>query len=112
MSSTDSFFVKVVGSLLEKGLVSAKILEDGLKVVVGCSDKACFWEDIRWDGVPLKSVFPMIFALAKVKGGVIKKFGNWIGSSWEWNVPLRRHLFDWEIDQWNSFRFSLDKAIL
>ncbi|KAK3219717.1 hypothetical protein Dsin_013687 [Dipteronia sinensis] len=51
----------------------------------------------------LKEVFPRIFALASNKDGVIREFGDWIGSTWVWKVPLRRNLFGWEQDQCTCF---------
>ena len=42
VSSSFSPLVKVVRSLFREGSLTGKILEEGFKVVVGCSDRACF----------------------------------------------------------------------
>ncbi|KAK3219525.1 hypothetical protein Dsin_013495 [Dipteronia sinensis] len=102
------FFVKAVNRLFEVGMDSAQILGEGLHVVVGSGDRASFWNDLKVDSTPLKVVFPRIFVLAVKKTGPVQDFGRWTGSNWEWEVPLRRQLFDWEIQQWKSFQDCLD----
>ncbi|KAK3229395.1 hypothetical protein Dsin_001276 [Dipteronia sinensis] len=37
--------------------------------------------------------------------------GSWLGSTWVWNMALRRPLFDWEWDQWSSFQVLLDSVV-
>ncbi|KAL4352558.1 hypothetical protein GQ457_06G028210 [Hibiscus cannabinus] len=37
------------------------------------------------------------------KVGVIIDFGHIEIGVWAWNIPLRRSLFDWELEFWNSF---------
>ena len=71
-----------------------------------------FWYDLKWDSIPLNIAFPMMFALANNKDGMVKDFGSFVGSKWNWEIGLRRELFDWEIDQWNSFLLSLDCFII
>ncbi|KAK3199324.1 hypothetical protein Dsin_022739 [Dipteronia sinensis] len=41
-----------------------------------------------------------------------KDYGSWIDSKWSWNIPLRRPLFDWEIDQWKVFTDILEAIII
>ena len=38
----------------------------------------------------------------------IKDFGKWTGSRWNWEITLRRPLFDWELDHWSCFISFLD----
>nr|KAK3205401.1 hypothetical protein Dsin_019447 [Dipteronia sinensis] len=76
-SQNASHFVKAVSSLLEIDLQTQKIHYDGLQVVIGRGDRACFWTDIRCEGTPLMEVFPRIFALSKDKKGVVENFGHW-----------------------------------
>ncbi|KAL4281139.1 hypothetical protein GQ457_03G023250 [Hibiscus cannabinus] len=45
--------------------------------------------------------FPRIFALLVNQSGKICDFGYKQGANWCWNIPLRRRLFDWELDQWD-----------
>ncbi|KAK2648316.1 hypothetical protein Ddye_015805 [Dipteronia dyeriana] len=61
---SSSFFMKAIGSLFSQGSKTAKILQEGLRVIVGCGNKASLWWDIKVEGVPLKEAFPRIFALA------------------------------------------------
>ncbi|KAK8683317.1 hypothetical protein V6N13_039381 [Hibiscus sabdariffa] len=37
------------------------------------------------------------------KDGVIASFGEFVEGVWQWNIALRRRLFDWELASWNSF---------
>ncbi|KAK8480387.1 hypothetical protein V6N12_031450 [Hibiscus sabdariffa] len=46
------------------------------------------------------------------KSGKISKFGLWEGIVWRWHIPLRRPLFDWEIDQLNDFLSMLAEVKL
>ncbi|KAK3195492.1 hypothetical protein Dsin_026802 [Dipteronia sinensis] len=76
VSASASPFSKAVGSLFLEDSISAKILKEGLKVVVGDSKRVCFWND-EWHGcASLKLEYPRIFALSMQKGGHIKDFGS------------------------------------
>ncbi|KAK3221169.1 hypothetical protein Dsin_015139 [Dipteronia sinensis] len=92
-------FIKTVGSLFREGSRVHNIIDKGFRVVVGNEERLKLWEDIVWDSVPLKNVFPRIFALANIKYGRLKDFGKWDGRKWVWEVALRRLIFDWENDQ-------------
>ncbi|KAK3213079.1 hypothetical protein Dsin_017785 [Dipteronia sinensis] len=106
--SSASVFMKAVGSLFDEGSVSASILEGGLKILVGCGDRIRFWEDVWLDDCSLKVAYPRIFALASKKSGTIRDFGSWQKDVWRWNVPLRRSIFDWEVNMWKVFCMALD----
>ncbi|KAK3175424.1 hypothetical protein Dsin_032738 [Dipteronia sinensis] len=54
--------------------------------------------------------FPRIFALATAKSWIISNFGSWVGTSWRWQINLRRQPFDWEKDQWYEFLSYLDRV--
>jgi hypothetical protein len=84
------------------------IVSQGFQVVVGCGHRVQLWKEICWDSVPLQATFPRIFALASNKVGVVKEFGRWDNNKWVWEVNLRRPLFDWEVNQWNSFVVALN----
>ncbi|KAI9161242.1 hypothetical protein LWI28_015677 [Acer negundo] len=105
-----SVFVKTIHKLLENGTPSASVLKEGLPIVIGCGNRANFWEDIRWDSIPLKSVFPRIFALSTKKDCKVFEFGIWQGANWEWKIPLRRSLFGLEEEQWKCFLTTLDSV--
>ncbi|KAK2656098.1 hypothetical protein Ddye_009150 [Dipteronia dyeriana] len=80
---SSSFFTKAMGSLFSKGSRTTKILQEGLRVIVGCGNRASLWLDIKVEGVPLKEAFPRIFVLAINKGGCISEhdLGDWIPPS-------------------------------
>ncbi|KAK3206816.1 hypothetical protein Dsin_020862 [Dipteronia sinensis] len=82
-----------VGSLFDKGSATAKILKDGINVVVGNGEKTKFWSNLWWDNITLKTVCPRTYALFVNEDGFVNDFGRWTNSSWVWEVPLRRHLF-------------------
>ncbi|KAK2646301.1 hypothetical protein Ddye_021496 [Dipteronia dyeriana] len=52
--------------------------------------------------------FPICYALAIKKEGVIQDFDRWNGSKWLRHVKTRRPLFDWEMDQWKIFTTFLE----
>ncbi|XWS54083.1 hypothetical protein CRYUN_Cryun10bG0058400 [Craigia yunnanensis] len=64
---------------------------------IGDGHNIRFWCDEWIEGVVLKLVFPMIFALLVNKEGKVRDFGRWINKSWSWNIVLRRSLFGWEL---------------
>ncbi|KAK2635516.1 hypothetical protein Ddye_030308 [Dipteronia dyeriana] len=107
-TKTASFFVRSIESLLKAGSRSAKVIEEGFVTIVGNGNRANFWIDLLMDGWPLKEAFPRCFALATMKSGVVRNFGNWLGSNWVWSIPTRRPPFDWEKDQWQLFSTFLD----
>ncbi|KAK2641058.1 hypothetical protein Ddye_022821 [Dipteronia dyeriana] len=66
-----SHFIKSVNKLYDIRKRSANIINKGLRVVVGCGDRAAFWKDIEWDSNPLMKAFTRIYALALNKVGVV-----------------------------------------
>ncbi|KAK3219672.1 hypothetical protein Dsin_013642 [Dipteronia sinensis] len=98
-SRSASFFVKAVGSLLEIGSMSEKVLKDGLKVVIGSGNKADFWNDRYGFDLTLNIACPRIYALALNKNGRVADYRKWDGLRWEWEVKMRRPVFDWEKNQ-------------
>ncbi|KAK3189704.1 hypothetical protein Dsin_029265 [Dipteronia sinensis] len=106
--SNCSSFTKAVGALFAQGSDSAKILEEGIKMVVGRGDKARLWEDVLVEGNKLKVAFPRIFTLAVNKTGCIREFWSKEGETSKWEIPLPRTLFDWKIEQWRCFKVCLE----
>ncbi|KAK3189252.1 hypothetical protein Dsin_028813 [Dipteronia sinensis] len=102
-----SHFINTVSSLLKEGSKTVEVFNIGLQVLVGCGDRALFWEDITWDSIPIKIAFPRIYSLSVNKKGIIQDFKNWQGSSWSWKVHLRRNVLGWEEEQWSCFKSSL-----
>ncbi|KAK3188114.1 hypothetical protein Dsin_027675 [Dipteronia sinensis] len=111
-SKQDSAFVKSIHRLFEGGSSTAFCLNEGLQIVIGRGDRANFWEDIRWDSIPLRAVFPRIFALSSKKVGKVCEFEKWQNVNWEWDVPLRRPSFDLEYEQWKCLLAVLDSVKL
>ncbi|KAK3210483.1 hypothetical protein Dsin_015189 [Dipteronia sinensis] len=72
-SNATSFFVKVVANLLKLDSHSAKVIKEGIKVVIGCGSKVRFWHEVMMDSVPLKISFPRVFALATDKEGAKRR---------------------------------------
>ncbi|KAK3198663.1 hypothetical protein Dsin_022078 [Dipteronia sinensis] len=105
---SSSFFINAVGGLLEEGEQSAKILGEGLWVVIGRGDRARLWSDFVVEGTLLKEAFPKIFALACNKSGRISDYGCWIGGVLKWDISFRRACLNWELEQWDSFNNSLE----
>ncbi|KAK3193895.1 hypothetical protein Dsin_025205 [Dipteronia sinensis] len=70
-SKQDSAFVKAIHKLFENNTSTTSSLMEGLQIVIGRGDRASFWEDIRWDSIPLRVAFPQIFALSSKKVGKI-----------------------------------------
>ncbi|KAK3229608.1 hypothetical protein Dsin_001489 [Dipteronia sinensis] len=105
-STKGSFFINTISRLVNEDSQAAGIIKDGIQVVIGRGDRVCFWEDIKWDSIPLRIAFPRIFALSTTKYGRLLEFGLWQGSNWVWEVPLRRVLIGWEKEQWNCFNFA------
>ncbi|MBA0627354.1 hypothetical protein Godav_004878, partial [Gossypium davidsonii] len=52
----------------------------------------------------------MIFALATKKDGKVSEFDIRQNDIWTWEINLKRNVFDWERDQWESFLQTLDSA--
>ena len=74
------FFIKAVGSLFDQDSMSEKILNQGLRVIVGDGNRVNFWTDLYDAHVPLCRAFTRIFALAINKSGPVKGFGKWQGN--------------------------------
>ena len=73
------FFVRAIANLFKQGSKTACVLGEGIKVVIGCSDKA---NDIKVVARPLKEAYPRVYALAANKRGAIRNFGLLLGSKW------------------------------
>ncbi|PWA51834.1 hypothetical protein CTI12_AA460620 [Artemisia annua] len=46
------------------------------------------------------------------KSGPVCDFGMWENGQWKWNVKLRRNLFDWEVEQFDSFMLILKSVVM
>ncbi|XVF06594.1 hypothetical protein REPUB_Repub06bG0062400 [Reevesia pubescens] len=62
---------------------------------------------VYWVSVKHEDSFPRIYALSINKGGMINEFGYWSDNTWFWDVKLRRNIFDWEVEQWYEFHYTI-----
>ncbi|KAE8692399.1 hypothetical protein F3Y22_tig00110839pilonHSYRG00046 [Hibiscus syriacus] len=65
-----------------------------LSLPVGNGKHISFWDDMWLDDSTLKSCFPRFYALALNREGLIVDFGTKCSAGWNWNISLRRGLFD------------------
>ncbi|KAK3219591.1 hypothetical protein Dsin_013561 [Dipteronia sinensis] len=107
-----SQFVQSINKFFCENQRAYNIVKKGFQVVNGNEEKIRFWQEVKWDSVPLMNAFLRIFALATSKSGVIFELGSWVDSKWAWDVNLRRALFNWELDQWNCFKMCLENIKL
>ncbi|KAK3219133.1 hypothetical protein Dsin_013103 [Dipteronia sinensis] len=87
------------------GMLPGKLLDNGIKVVVGRGDKAKLWSNVLVGSIPLNNFFPIIFALVCNKNGSVREYGKWENENWKWDVSMRRPLFSWELEQWECFQW-------
>ncbi|PWA95601.1 hypothetical protein CTI12_AA049660 [Artemisia annua] len=71
-----------------------------------------FWDDHWVEGYILKTSFSRSFALVANKSAIFVISGLWENGQWKWNVKLRRYLFDWEVEQYDSFRLTLNSVVM
>ncbi|KAK9000846.1 hypothetical protein V6N11_081330 [Hibiscus sabdariffa] len=76
-------------------------LRTNLKIQVGDGASIRFWFDLWISETPLRFLFSRIFTVCSSKQGFIAEFGRKVDGRWLWEIPLRRQLFDWEVEQWN-----------
>ncbi|KAL4355431.1 hypothetical protein GQ457_06G037310 [Hibiscus cannabinus] len=77
-------------------------LRSKFNVQLGDGKSINFWNDTWACEIPLRIKFPRIFAVCQNKSGVVADFGYKVNGVWSWNIPLRRQLFDWELEIWDS----------
>ncbi|KAL4334108.1 hypothetical protein GQ457_07G014090 [Hibiscus cannabinus] len=88
----------------------SNMLTQNLRLELRDGNRINFWEDF-WTEVPsLKDAFPRMFSVAVKKCGKVVEFGCKADGVWSWNIELRRPLFTWEREVWDSFRSTLDCA--
>lgn len=103
-----SLFVKAVCLQFREGSRCHNVTDRGYCVVIGKGDRIRLWEDLHYDSVSLEYVFPRIYTLSNNKWGRVKDFRFLVGSKWNWEVQMRRTLFDWELEQWECFNVVLE----
>ncbi|PWA68757.1 hypothetical protein CTI12_AA301610 [Artemisia annua] len=91
---------------------SGVVAKKGLLHCVGKGDCTRFLDDHWVEGHILNTSFPRIFALAANKSGLFCDFGMWENGQWKWNVKLRRNIFDWEVEQFDSFMLILNSVVM
>ncbi|PWA38083.1 hypothetical protein CTI12_AA584650 [Artemisia annua] len=103
---------KKITDILHSRSPSGVVANKGLVHCVGKGDCTRFWDDHWVEGHILKNSFPRIFALAANKSGPVCDFRLWESGQWNWNVNLRRNLFDWEVEQFDSFMLILNSVVM
>ncbi|KAK8492985.1 hypothetical protein V6N11_061977 [Hibiscus sabdariffa] len=86
----------------EKDDLFGVCLRNNLKIQIGDGKSIRFWFDNWIAEAPLRFKFPRIFVVCSSKQGTVGEFEHKDNGMWSWDIPLRRQLFDWEVDQWNS----------
>ncbi|OMO53991.1 reverse transcriptase [Corchorus capsularis] len=102
-SRKSSLVWKNIASPLESSNRFHDVLVSGFGLLIGNGKRISFWREEWIPGVILKQDYPRIFALVVNKTGKVEEFGNWSRGMWNWNIVLRRSVFDWERDQWDKF---------
>ncbi|EOY06145.1 Uncharacterized protein TCM_020961 [Theobroma cacao] len=82
-------------------------MAQGIGYLIGSGTGINFWDDQWIDGIILRSTFSRIFSLANKKFGKVYEFGYWDNWGWQWQMYLRKRLFDWEKDYWAHFKECL-----
>ncbi|KAE8695580.1 hypothetical protein F3Y22_tig00110704pilonHSYRG00011 [Hibiscus syriacus] len=81
-----------------------------IKLVLGDGKSIDFWHDFWTEVASLKESFPIMYLLALNKSGYVKDFSEKIKDTWHWSIELRRTLFVWEEEIWDSFIVLLNRA--
>ncbi|CAL5404505.1 unnamed protein product [Camellia sinensis] len=91
---------RVWKDILSIGIHSTNVFNfyiDNCQIQVGDGSRIKFWHD-RWCGSSsLKSSFPLLFNLSTDKEGSLQQFMARKSSPNNWNFPIRRVLFSWEL---------------
>lgn len=79
---------------------------------MGKGDKVLFWHDSWWGPTPLALAFSEVFALAKLKSGLV--FYHMVRENGQvaWDLYLRRQVNDWEMLALSSLMIRLDRVIV
>lgn len=107
-SAAGSFIAKDLLALWKhKGIMTGEFV-NGLACRVGIGNGIRFWTDVWAEEMPLQKLFPRVFALSLNKGAAISEVGVHAHGKWEWHLEFRRGFFDWELEQYQSFRQVID----
>jgi hypothetical protein len=84
-----------------------------IELVAGRGDRVLFWHDIWCGGIPLKSLFPVLFSCSSNKTAFIESLliRHVEGGGRVWNLTFTRDFNDWEMDEvLNFFTFIHSKT--
>lgn len=85
------------------------IVEEGMILRIGNGQSIMFWQD-RWcESSPLYKSFPRLFTLSLQKNCFISQMGEWMESSWTWQLLWRRPLYEWESNEVESLKQCIDR---
>ncbi|KAK2663141.1 hypothetical protein Ddye_001715 [Dipteronia dyeriana] len=94
--------VTIVAKVINPSQRSGTVLSNGLQVFIGGGFNTRLWQDVVVDSVPLKIVFPRIYALASNKKGYILEYGYWQHMTWA--CSFHRRLEEIDNDSTTGFR--------
>ncbi|XP_038993275.1 uncharacterized protein LOC120116977 [Hibiscus syriacus] len=75
-------------------------IRNNLRLKAGNGHSVAFWNDVWLGEVPLKDLFPRLYALSINKMGKVVEFRANNVTGWVWDIQMRRNLVDCEIEQW------------
>ncbi|XP_057440409.1 uncharacterized mitochondrial protein AtMg00310-like [Lotus japonicus] len=79
--------------------IMAKAFRESLLCKLGSGKHIRFWLDPWEESVPLRIMFPRLFAIASNRNVVIRDIGSFIGRKWLWAVEFKRPCFGWELEE-------------
>lgn len=91
--------------------IFSKVFREGCCCVVGHGNRIRFWHDPWLDAMTLHFRYPRIFALSLNKNSKVGELGSFHNGKWQWDLGLRRSLFDWEISKYNELLAALNAII-
>lgn len=71
-------------------------LVDGIRKKIGYGNTVLFWHDNWFGNLPLKEVFPRLFAISAMQNEKVSNFGKWENNVWIWDFKWRINFFVWE----------------
>lgn len=96
--------------VLVEDTVISKVFNENCVCCIGQGNNVRFWQDPWVETTPLFTKFPRMFALATNKNAKVSEMGVFINGSWEWDLGLRRRLFDWEIAVYQEMLCGLNSV--
>lgn len=84
------------------------IVQEGTRIDVGDGSSTRFWHDPWCPSSPLKCSFPRLFSISIQSEALISQMGEWVNEVWSWKFRWRRHLFDWEKEEFDNLMLIIE----